>query len=66
VAVKPVAYYHSLVLPVVVGTPALVVGVTEHQAGLRGDLVHTSHVLRVGDDGEFETENTIYRKRKPS
>jgi hypothetical protein len=62
---KPVVKYHRLLSPLVEGQSAFVAGLTGHPRQETGDLegqyVQTSTVVRVGEAGEFETLNTVYR-----
>lgn len=59
---KSIAHYRQLVDRPVIGESALLLGVPDHPKGLRGRIVATSPVVRVGEDGEFETLNTVYRR----
>lgn len=58
---KPVVRYCILASPLVVGKGAMLIGVLDHPAKLRGEMVCTSDVVRIGENGEFETRNTVYR-----
>lgn len=66
---KPVVTYTHAVVPARVNSVAIIVGIQGHpdqgSAHLTGGdkAARTSRVVRVGEAGEFETENTIYRKR---
>lgn len=65
---KPVVYYTEVGIPPQVGSRVVIVGVKGHPRVSDGKDAITSRVTRVGDEdafgeeGEFETENTIYRK----
>jgi hypothetical protein len=62
---KPVVKYHRLLSPLVEGQSAFLAGLTGHpgQASgqLEGQYVQTSRIVRVGENGEFETLNTVYQ-----
>lgn len=65
---KPVVHYKpgSLSSKLAVGHPAVVFPInhTNHVPGQHVSntkYIITSHVVHVGDHGEFETQNTIYR-----
>lgn len=58
---KPIVRYCLLASPLVVGEGAMIMGVLDHPAKLKGEMVYTSDVVRVGEKGEFETRNTVYR-----
>lgn len=62
---KPIVKYHRTWGRLEVGESALVAGLTGHprqESGeLDGDFVETSRIVRVGENGEFETLNTVYQ-----
>lgn len=64
---KPVVTYTGAIVPPQVNGVAIIVGIEGHprqgSAGFRGGDIptRTSRVVRVGENGEFEAENTIYR-----
>jgi hypothetical protein len=62
---KPVVTYHGLHSPLEIGMYAIITGLRGHPrqstGQLDGDFVYTSAIVRVGDGGEFETLNTVYR-----
>jgi hypothetical protein len=63
---KPSVVYTETVYPPAVGESAIVLGIAGHTHGLIDDVADaaiTSEVVRVGEDGEFETLNTIYRRK---
>lgn len=60
---KPVVFYKGAITEPRVDGVVILERVENHPAGLRGELVRTSRVVRVGENGEFETENTIYRRK---
>lgn len=60
---KPVVRYCFLATPLVVGEGAMILGVLGHPKDLKGEMVFTSDVVRVGENGEFETRNTIYQRQ---
>ena len=62
---KPIVKYHRLLSKLVVDESAFIAGLTGHprqdSGDLEGQYVQTSRVVRVGENGEFETLNTVYR-----
>ena len=66
---KPVVLYRTNVYHTIpgIGAPAMVQPVNHPDPdGLVSNTCHvlTSPIVRVGEDGEFETLNTIYRPEK--
>jgi hypothetical protein len=62
---KPIVKYHRLLSKLAVGESAFLRDLTGHprqgSGRLDGDYVQTSPVVRVGENGEFETRNTVYQ-----
>jgi len=67
VPMKPVVKFVNLLSSLRIGHSALLRGVVGHPAGLRGDVVMTSSVVKIIDPEKsfFETENTIYQQYGP-
>lgn len=59
---KPVVHYVAAGWTLEVGKRISLVGVTGHPSKAHECDAITSRVIRVGENGEFETLNTIYRK----
>jgi hypothetical protein len=61
--VKPTVGYGSVVNLIEVGERALIVGLYDHPRLGTNETktVLTSLIERIGEDGEFETTNTIYK-----
>lgn len=61
---KKVVHYSAMLIEPKVGYPAIVLPVdhpdTDNVSNL--EFATTSRVVRVGNNGEFETLNTIYRR----
>lgn len=60
---KPVAYYGRIVWDLQKGVPALLYQVWNHGRVHGKNFVMTSPVVKILEDGAFETENTLYRPR---
>lgn len=60
---KPVVFYTPHPMQQIrINEGALIFGLKNHpNPNLKGDVVHTSVVVNVGENGEFETMNTMYR-----
>lgn len=65
---KPIVEYTELLGSAEAGKSACIYGVHGHPRWTDGTglakLLHTSTVVAVGKDGEFETLNTFYRPAK--
>jgi hypothetical protein len=64
---KPVVTYKEALSQLAVGDVAFITALEGHPrqgtADLEGSFARTSMIVRVGENGEFETENTIYKRR---
>lgn len=58
---KPIVTYGAAIAPVEEGFSAWIEHVDGYPYVHGRGLVQTSQVVRVGENGEFETRNTIYR-----
>jgi hypothetical protein len=61
---KKIVHYDQLIYPLQVGRSARLTRTWDHpgpNVANAGSNVKTSWVVRIGEDGEFETENSIYR-----
>lgn len=61
---KKICYYDHYAMQPTVGQPAFLAGVEGHPH-LKGDMVQTSDVLRLGECGLIETRNTRYMPKQP-
>lgn len=58
---KPVVHYHTLIVAPEVDLPAMVIPIDHPAAYLNGDIVTTSYVVSIDENGtDFETRNTKY------
>jgi hypothetical protein len=63
---KPVVHYDQVISHLIVGQVAFLTRTWDHpgpNVGNAGSTVMTSPLVRVGEDGEFETLNSIYRRQ---
>jgi hypothetical protein len=65
---KPVVYYgerDTYFGPLVIGESAFLYDVENHyNPQVEGKHVRTSPVVAVGENGSFETENTLYKRKE--
>ena len=63
---KPIVHYISDGFTIIkLGERALIYPVDHPSPWVtNGRIAHTSPIIRVGDDGEFETWNTIYKLKE--
>lgn len=59
---KPVVTYQDAWTDIKEGYGVTLTGLSNHPAGLRGEVVLTSRVVKIISESEFETLNTHYIK----